>query len=377
MIMTLDSQKGLFDIPDDITFLNCANMSPLLRNAKDAGIQAIIQRTHAWEITSADWFTNADKLRELFAQLISAHRENIALIPSVSYGIAIAANNIPLKRGQKIILINQQYSSNVYAWREAAKKSGAEIVTVTRENGQTWTDAILKQIDLATGLVAIPNCHWIDGSLLNLEEIGQEARRVNAALVIDASQSLGVYPLDISNVKPDFLVTVGYKWLLGPYGLGYLYADAKYFNGNPIEYSWLNKKNCRDFSLADYTDEYEPGARRFDMGEFASFIHIPMAIAALTQIHDWGIPSIRQTLMLLTEKVRTMASRTDMAPTQHEIAGHIIGLMLQPERAKELNDRLLKNKIYASIRGSFLRIAPHVYNSEMDIDRLFEIINTA
>src|SRR5258706_9028703 len=159
MIMTLDSQKGLFDIPDDITFLNCANMSPLLRNAKDAGIQAIIQRTHAWEITSADWFTNADKLRELFAQLISAHRENIALIPSVSYGIAIAANNIPLKRGQKIILINQQYSSNVYAWREAAKKSVAEIVTVSRENGQTYTDAILIQIDLATAIFSLQYCY--------------------------------------------------------------------------------------------------------------------------------------------------------------------------------------------------------------------------
>jgi selenocysteine lyase/cysteine desulfurase len=255
------------------------------------------------------------------------------LIPSVSYGIAIAANNITMRPGQKIIVLDQQYPSNIYAWREAAKRSGAEIVAAARQQ-QTWTEAVLAHIDSATAVVAIPNCHWTDGTLLNLEEIAEATRRVNAALVIDASQSLGVYPLDISKIKPDFLVTVGYKWLLGPYGLGYLYADKKYFTGQPIEFSWLNKKNCRDFSrLAEYTDEYEPGARRFDMGEFSSFIHIPMAMAALTQIHNWGIVNIRRALISLTEKVKTMADHTGLETTNHEIAGHITGLLVGPERA--------------------------------------------
>src|SRR3970040_312397 len=130
--MIIANQKPLFSIPADVTFLNCANMSPLSNAVHLAGVEAIDKCRSPWEIKSEDWFNPGEELRALFARIISADAENIALIPSVSYGIAIAARNISLRKSQKIIVIEQQYPSNYYAWHDRSKESGAENVVVAR-----------------------------------------------------------------------------------------------------------------------------------------------------------------------------------------------------------------------------------------------------
>ena len=159
----------------------------------------------------------------------------------------------------------------------------------------------------------MPQCHWTDGSKVDLERVGERARAVAAGLVIDASQSLGASPLNLDRIQPDFLTAVGYKWLLGPYGLGHLYVAPKWRkSGVPLEQSWIARAGSDDFSrLVDHTDAYRPGARRFDMGESPQFVLAPMAIAALQQILAWGVERIRQTLSLLTEKVAQLAAEID------------------------------------------------------------------
>jgi selenocysteine lyase/cysteine desulfurase len=375
--MIVSSQKSLFNIPPNVTFLNCANMSPLLNNAYQAGIDALLQRTTPWKIKTEDWFNPAEELRELFAQIIRTDKENIALIPSVSYGIAVAAKNISLKAHQKILVLDQQYPSNIYAWLELSKQSGAEIITVKRQMDQSWTDAIIQHIDANTGVVAIPNCHWTDGSLVDLEAVSDRVKKAGAKLVIDASQSLGAYPLDINKIKPDFLVTVGYKWLLGAYGLGYLYAGPEYCEtGNPIEYSCLNKRGSEDFTrLADYRDEFRNGARRFDAGEFPAFINIPMAISALTQILAWGVENIQTTLSELTDAIESKAQLLGFeTPERKDRAGHMIGVRLSDNQISQLGNKLSENQVYVSFRGSAMRVAPHLYNDLYDIDRLFDVL---
>jgi selenocysteine lyase/cysteine desulfurase len=375
--MILKNQKQLFDIPSDITFLNCAYMSPLLKKVKQAGIEGINKRAAPWDIKIDDWFGPSEKLRELFARIVNGNKENIALIPSVSYGIAIAANNISLTHEQTILLLDQEYPSNVYSWRELSKRTGATIVTIKREDKQSWTAAIISKITPKTGLVAIPNCHWTDGSIIDLDLVSEQTRKVNAKLVIDASQSLGAYPIAVNKIMPDFLVTVGYKWLHGPYNLGYLYADDKYCkNGNPIELSWLNKKGSEDFTkLVAYTDEFKSGARRFDAGEFPNFTHLPMAIAALTQIIDWGVENIQETLAKLTIEIETRAKDLGLETPQHtNRVGHLIGIKFTESKVALLGKKLAENQVYVSFRGTNMRIAPHLYNDESDIDKLFDLL---
>jgi selenocysteine lyase/cysteine desulfurase len=373
----LPPQRDLFEIPDGVTYLNCANLSPQLRAVSAAGLDSVTLKKSPWKIMPPDWFSGAETLRELAARVIGAGADEIALVPSVSYGIAIAAANVPVERGQSIVLLREEYPSNFYAWQELARRREADIRIARRGEDGRWTQAVLEAIDRTTAVVSVPNCHWTDGSLIDLEQVGERARAVGASLVIDASQSLGAYPLDIRKVQPDFLVSVGYKWLLGPYALGYLYAAPKWqAGGKPLENSWLNRAGSENFArLVEYRDEYRAGARRFDMGEFPNFVLAPMAIAALQQILEWKVENIRQTLSVLTELIAGEAANLGYAslPASDRV-DHMIGIRLPNGIPARLGERLAEAKVFVSIRGDAIRIAPHLYNDECDIDKFFTVL---
>lgn len=371
----IPDQRHLFDIPDDIIYLNCASQSPQLRVVSAVGLESVKTKAEPWKISASDWFAGAANLRAVVAQVFGVDAFSIALVPSVSYGIAVAAANVPVERAQSIILLHDEFPSNYYAWKNLARKREAKLEIVERRGDKTWTEALLDAIDENTAVVSVPNCHWTDGSLIDLERVSEKARFVGAALVVDASQSLGAYPLDIAKVQPDFLITVGYKWLLGPFALGFMYVAPKWQQtGKPIENSWLNRKGAEDFSnLADYTDDYEPGARRFDMGEFPNFVLVPMAAAALRQICEWGIENIQKTLSVLTDSVAEKASELGcIVPPQR--VGHFIGIRLPNGIPDTFVARLAKEKIYVSIRGDAIRIAPHLYTNKQDVERFFDTL---
>ena len=370
------SQRHLFEIPDGVTYLNCANMSPQLRSVSEAGVNAVALEESPWEITPADWFSGAETLRGLAAQVVGTTAESIAIIPAASYGIAVAAANVPVGRGQSIVLLHEEFPSNYYAWEELARRRDANIRMVKKGDDGTWTRAISEAVDETTAVVSVPNCHWTDGSLIELEKVSETARSVGAALVVDASQSLGAHPLDIEEVQPDFLVSVGYKWLLGPYALGYLYAAPKWQeSGRPIEYSWLTRSGAEDFSTTDYRDEYRPGARRFDMGGFPNFVLVPMAAAALRQILEWRVENIRHTLSALTDLVSEEASRLGCitVPAGGRVE-HMIGVRLPKGTPAGIAGRMAEEKVFVSIRGDAIRISPHLYNDKEDVEKFFAVL---
>ncbi len=374
MAIILGSQRGLFEIPDDVAYLNCAYMSPQLRAVKEVGERAVARKSRPWEITPQDFFEDSETARRLFAEIIGGEADGVAIIPSVSYGMAVAATNVPVETGQSILVLDQQFPSNVYPWRELAKRVGAELITVPRPADHDWTSAILEYLDESTAVVAVPNCHWTDGSFVDLRRVGERAREVGAALVVDAIQSLGAYPFDVSEVRPDFLVAGSYKWLLGPYGIGFMYVGEGYREGDPIEHNWINRRGSEDFSrLVQYEDAFQPGARRFDVGERSNFILLPMANEALRQILAWSVDNIAETLKALTARIGDEARGLDIkvVPAERR-AGHIIGLEIGPEAPKDLAARLARESVFVSVRGRSLRVSPHLYNTGRDIERLFD-----
>lgn len=371
------SQRDLFEVPDEVTYLNCANLAPQLRAVSAAGLDAIARMKSPWEIMPPDWFSGAEILRELAARVIGASAEGIALVPSVSYGIAVAAANLPVERGQSIVLLHEEYPSNFYDWKEIARRREAEIRIVRRGTDGRWTQAVLEAIDQTTAVVSTPNCHWTDGSLIDLVQVSERARAAGASLVIDASQSLGAYPIEVGKIQPDFLVSVGYKWLLGPYALGYLYAAPKWqVDGKPLEHSWLNRAGSEDFArLVEYRDEYRAGARRFDMGEHPNFALAPMAIAALRQILDWGVENIQQSLGVLTQMIAEEAAKLGCAaPPAGARVNHMIGIRAPNGIPVGFGERLAEAKIFVSIRGDAIRVAPHLHNDESDVEKLFKVL---
>ncbi|HKW87499.1 MAG TPA: aminotransferase class V-fold PLP-dependent enzyme [Candidatus Acidoferrales bacterium] len=377
---TIGNVQDLFEIPPEVTYLNCANMAPQLRSVTEAGLNAIRAKASPWKLTPSEWFSGAETLRALASQLLHVGNDSVSLVPSVSYGIAMAAANLPLSQNQNIVLLDQEFPSNVYAWRELARKTGGRIVTAKRMGGGLWTEALNNAIDENTAIVAVPQCHWTDGSRIDLEWVGKRVREVGAALVIDASQSLGACILDLSRIQPDFLVAVGYKWLLGPYGLGYLYVAPKWQEiGVALEQSWLTRAGSEDFTrLTEYTDEYRAGARRFDMGEFPQFVLVPMATLALRQVLAWGVSQIQTVLSRTTEKIaeRAVEYGYRVFPLDQRCA-HMIGIRHPNGIPAALPGLLKETKVFVSIRGDSLRIAPHLYNDFDDIDRLFEVLKVA
>ena len=134
--------------------------------------------------------------------------------------------------------------------------------------------------------------------------VAARCREVGSALVIDATQSLGALPLDLAAIRPDFLACAGYKWLLGPYSLGYLYVAPRWQDGRPLEHNWIARTGSENFAgLVDYQDGYQPGARRFDVGERANFGLMPAGIAGLEQLLRWGQPAIIETLAARTADI--------------------------------------------------------------------------
>ena len=199
-----------------------------------------------------------------------------------------------------------------------------------RQDGQSWADAVLAALDERVAIVSVPNVHWTDGAFVDLAPIAARSRDVGARLVIDGSQSVGALPLHVGRLRPDFLVTVGYKWLLGPFGVGYLYVAEQHRQGEPLEENWIVRAGSQDFArLVDYRDQYQPGARRFDVGERTNFELIPMAIAALEQILEWQVPRIAAALAVRTAQIARRASELGLTPIpDHERGPHMLGVRL-------------------------------------------------
>lgn len=382
-ITTLPNQRALFDIPQDVAYLNCAYMSPLLTAVAAAGEQAVRQKQHPWEISPSDFFNVPDLGRELFARIIGASREDIAIVPAVSYGVAVAALNIEVAAGQEILLLEDQFPSNVYPWMELAKSSGGRLITLPRtpnpaEAGcrKSWTERIIDAIGPQTAVVALPHCHWIDGSLIDLAEVGRAARNSAAALVLDVTQSAGAMPLNVQEIKPDFLVAAAYKWLLGPYSLGFLYIAPKRQGGQPLEHNWTGRKGAEDFSrLVDYQQEPAPGVRRFDMGERSQLHLMPMAVKALQQVLGWGVEAIAATLAEKTRVIAERAGQLGLISVSEELrAGHYLGLKFPAGMPVDIHEQLARRQVHVSIRGDSMRVTPHLYNTDADTDRLFDAL---
>ena len=369
----LANQRNLFEIPEDIAYFNCAYMSPLLRSVREAGELAVARKSRPWNIHPQDFFAESEIARQLFAELVNAESEGVALIPSASYGINVAATNLSLEKDQRILLLEAEFPSNVYAWYELAKRNAARVEMVKRPLDGDWTRAIVEQIDDQTGIVAIPNCHWTDGSLVDLQQVSIRVREFGAALVVDATQSVGAYPLNVAEIQPDFLITAAYKWLLGPYSLGFLYVAPQHRQGIPLEFNWINREESEDFAqLVDYRPTYQPGARRFDVGEHSNFILVPMAIAAMKQILQWEVPRISATLQQLTTQIEQRAKELDFQTgNAHHRIHHLIGLRHPSGLPVQLARELAQSNVFVSVRGDSIRISPHLYNTPDDIDRLF------
>ncbi len=382
----LNTYTHLFDIPDDICYLNMASQSPSFKEIEQAGIDAVIQKSHPYTITANSYFEPVKELKKLFALLIEATDYNrIASIPSVSYGLATIANNMTLQKDDEILLVEDQFPSNYYVWEKLATKFQATLRIIKRpktaiNQGVLWNKRILDAISDKTALVTIGNIHWASGTLFNLKAIREKTTKHASLLVVDGSQSVGALPFSIKEIRPDALICAGYKWLFGPYGSGYAYYGDYFDDGNPIEENWTNRLHSENMSnLTNYETNYKPLANRYCVGEHASFIHTNMQLAALKQVIEWTPSYIQEYCRNITkEAVLKLQEMGCFIENPAERTHHLFGVKLPKElRLEKLKKELTKAKIFISFRGSYIRLSCHLFNTKKDFDLLIACIKSA
>lgn len=381
----LSCQREAFGLPDDLHYLNCAYMGPLPRVTEEAGVEAIRRKRVPTSIHPADFFESSDRIRRLFSDLVNAgDPTRVAILPGVSYGVAVAARNLPLEKGQNVVLTHEQFPGNVHAWTRLARERGGEVRFATPPagagRGQAWNEALLGHIDAATAVVAVPHVHWTDGTRFDLVEIGRRCRDVGAALVVDATQSVGALPFDVQEIQPDALIVAAYKWLLGPYSVGMGYFGPRFDDGTPLEETWIGRERSEDFqNLVQYREGYQPGAVRYDVAERSNFALLPMAVASLELITAWRPERIQEYCRVLTDVPLDEAAALGFTVEDSRWrASHLFGLRMPPGLdLAALKEALERRKVVASLRGTALRLAPNVYNDTADLGALLEGLREA
>ncbi len=377
--MNLADFNADFEFPDDVIFLNQASFSPAFKSVELAGIKAVTKKRRPDLYQNLDLFEPLIALKKKFAQIINLEDyQRVANIPSVSYGLANAAKNIALKPDDEIVVIEEQFPSNIYTWIELSKKFGAKLVTIKQpDNPSDWNDLILNAINENTRIVAMAHVHWANDFIFNLKSIRKKTKDYESLLIVDASQSLGALPFSVKEIKPDVLVCAGYKWLFGPYGCAYAYYGEYFDNGKPIEENWSIRSGSENLaSLTQYSDSYKPLAQRYNAGESASFIYIQMQLAALEEVLKFRPEDLQAfCLDISSESLKDLDALGFKSFPLHLRANHLFGLSIPASINHDLLKNTLKaNNIIVSYRGNYLRVSAHLYNTKAHFKKLVNVL---
>lgn len=374
----MDCQIDKFDLPPEVTYLNMAYQSPLLRTSQLAGTAGLKRKSRPYTISAEDFFQPLKEVQRLFAELIDCNDPaRIAYQPSVSYGMANVVSNLPIRSGGNIVLLDQQFPSNVYPFDEFARKNDIEIRFVNPPDGyisdraSLWNQRIIEAIDQNTICISLPHCHWADGTLFDLAAIKRQCDQFDTWMIIDGTQSVGAIPFSVEEINPDAVVCATYKFLLGPYGSTLSYYGPRFDGGQPIEHSWMARKGSEDFaSLSQYTEHIQVGAARYSVGESANFIALPMLADALHQIITWGPAQIQAYCSDIKSALwDAIGDNHYLAPSESS-AAHLFGIYPLHQNVGKLVKQLAQKDIYVSARGNAIRVAPYVFNRAEDLQRL-------
>jgi len=361
-----------FPITQSKVFLNHAAQSPLPKPVADA-LRKCIDEFSNFGDTSIKW---NDGGKPFFAKLIGAKPEEIALVENTSMGLNIAANVLSYLRGSKIVTTDLEYPSVVYPWLR--KGLDVKVDYVKTVDGKILLEDVEKAVDDKTVAVAVSHVEYANGFRHDLRALSDIAHEHGAYLIVDAIQSVGTIPIDVKKDGVDFLATACYKWLLSPPGTGYLYVKGELIEKfEPPFVGWASVKQ-EIFETVDFWDIWSlrlsDTASRFEVGSpgFISFIG---TMEALKLLLEFGVENVQRRILKLTDRLIEVAKDLGLklqTPEEPQCRAGIVNFKI--DKPKELAETLRQKGIVASARARGLRVSPHFYNTEEEIDKLMEEI---
>ena len=376
----LPCQRALFDIPRDVAYLNAAGWGPLPRATMEAARAAVGRKGQPWLLDGDFAGQQHERARRAAAALIHAAPDDVALTPSVSYGVATVAKSIVIPRGHRVIVMHDDHSSPVLEWLTRAETGDFVCEIVRRSDDGDWTSAFLAAIErpgaLPVALASISNINWSDGGAVDMVPIRAALKRQGGKLLVDHTHGAGVLDLDVRALDPDFVAFPTYKWLLGPYGRAFLFVAKRHQEAIPLEQTSAARRAVKAEQNVYFTDmAYVPDARRFDMGERDHFISLEMAAMGCELLEQWGASAVRERVAMLTARLAAGLEGVGVSllPPRFRTP-HVLGVGFPKGIPADLVARMAAAKVFAAPRLGRLRISPHVYNDEADIDRCIEVM---
>ena len=375
----LPSQRALFDMPRDVCFMNAAAWSPLPLASQEAGRAAVGRKGQPWKLPDGFQAAQYERARKAAAALIGADANDVALIPSVGYGVSTAGKVLAIPRGTRVIVLENDHTSPVLEWMGRADAQGFTVDTVKQPGDGDWTSAVLEAIErkgaAPAALASISSVHWSDGGALDIPRIRAALKKQGAALLVDATHDAGVRRIDVKTLDPDFLIFPTYKWVLGPYGRAFMYVAKRHQNGVPLEQTAGARKAVSAEDTIYFRDTaYRDDARRYDMGERDHFISMEMASIGMEMMAGWGNDAVVGRLSMLTSRLADGLGNLGVGLLDPKVrAPHILCVSFPRGMAPDLPKRLAAEGVHAAPRLGRLRISPHVYNDEQDVERFVEV----
>lgn len=365
----------------DTIYLNSASTGPLPRRTIDALAAFNEARAQPHRLSDAAIFGMLDRSRDLAARLIGASTREIALSVNTGYGVNLAAFALPLTEGDVVLAPDLEFPANVYPWMAAAERRGVEYRRVPPREGLPDEDAILAAIeeDERVKVVAVTWVSFANGFRFDLKRLGEACRAHDAYLVVDAIQGVGVAPLDVHAADVDILSCGAQKWLLSPWGSGFVYVREGLLDElEPQQVSWMAMRGTDDFTrLTDYEFVWRADARRFEQITlpYQDFAGMNASLELLTELgHDTVTAHISALVELVIEWVDTQPAVTLATPRDPAKRAGIVAV--RPANPAAASERLKAAGVIHSLREGAIRLSPHCFTSESDIRRALQLLET-
>ena len=368
---------------EEATYLNLAGQSPMPKVAVRAVQAAIEWKKFPQRIPDAAFFDVPNRIRVSLAKLIGAQPADIALTSGASTGMSAVAYGLKWSPGDEILTAVREFPLQYSTWKPMEEREGLKLNIVSPRERFLTADDVIAALTPKTRLVSISLVRFDNGVLLDAARIAAACHAQGALLLLDASQACGAVPIDVGAMGVDFLVSAGYKFLLGPFGTGFFWAKPEHVASmRPGPFYWMASKGIdHNFASMDFANPTAaPSGKRWDAAETANYFNHAALDAAVEFVLQAGPETIAAHNRNLIELLYERLPKDRCVPTSPLDAAHrgpyACFAARAPEKTAALYDRLRKENIIVSLREGNIRVSPYLFNTERDIDRLISVITT-